>query len=663
MKIKLSRRLEILLDMVLLFLAAAGLIWPLFHAGYLDKWASIESSFIADARFLVEHWPHPQWQPLWYAGTRFDYVYPPALRYGTALLSMWLHVMPVQAYHIYIAFFYCLGIAGVYFLVRTATASRAAAWLAGLATALLSPSYLILTPMRNDAWMLMPDRLSVLAKYGEGPHMTALAWIPIALAFAWQAFETYKPTAIGLAAVCCAVVVANNFYGAIALLAFYPILAWSFWITHQDRRLRIPLLAIPALTYGLTAFWLVPSYLRVTEENLRYVSEHGTTWSIWLAVALAVGYALASDKFARGRKDRTWAVFVAGGALFFSLNVLGNYFFKFRISGEPLRLVPELDLVYILLGATILRWMWRQYSPPLRWAAGVVVLLSFCTTVGYIRQSWHMFPLWPDFHDRVEYKIADWVAQNMPGSRVMPTGSVRFWFDAWRDLPQLGGGSDQGILNSVTERSQWEINLGPKPEASVLWMKCLGVDATYVSDKNSQEMFKDTQYPHKYDGVLPVIYDDHEGNRVYRVPRRYAARVRVVETERLNALQRPRANDDVESLQAYADVVEKGPDSSATLTRQGTDAMSVHANVSAGQSVVVQESYDPAWHAWSAGQALAIRKDAMGFMAMDAPPGSDDISLVFIKPMENQVGRVLTGISLAALAGLAVMGLREGRGV
>lgn len=38
---------------------------------------SIESSFIAEARFLVEQWPHPQWQPLWYAGTRFDYLYPP----------------------------------------------------------------------------------------------------------------------------------------------------------------------------------------------------------------------------------------------------------------------------------------------------------------------------------------------------------------------------------------------------------------------------------------------------------------------------------------------------------------------------------------------------------------------------------------------------------
>lgn len=248
MKFTRSRWVEILVDFLLVFLFAAVLIRPLFKAGYLDKWASIESSFIADARFLVQHWPHPQWQPLWYTGTRFDYIYPPALRYGTALISMIGRVPVVKAYHFYIAFFYCIGIAGVYFFVRVATRSRGMAWLSAIATALMSPSFLFLEPLRNDAWMLLPARLGVLAKYGEGPHMTALALIPIALAFAWMAFDSYAPAAIALAGLASAAVVSNNFYGAVALLVFYPILVWSFWITRQDKRIRVPALAIPALT-------------------------------------------------------------------------------------------------------------------------------------------------------------------------------------------------------------------------------------------------------------------------------------------------------------------------------------------------------------------------------------------------------------------------------
>ena len=85
---------------------------------------------MTDARFLAEHWPHPNWQPLWYCGTRFDYVYPPMLRYGTAGLTKLFPILPVRAYHIYTAFFYCLGIAGVYLFVRIGSGSRGAAWLA-----------------------------------------------------------------------------------------------------------------------------------------------------------------------------------------------------------------------------------------------------------------------------------------------------------------------------------------------------------------------------------------------------------------------------------------------------------------------------------------------------------------------------------------------------
>ena len=79
------------------------------------------------------------------------------------------------------------------------------------------------------------------------------------------------------------------------------------------------------------------------------------------------------------------------------------------------------------------------------------------------------------------------------------------------------------------------------------------------------------------------------------------------------------------------------------------------------QSVVVQESYDPAWHAWSGGQPLTVRKDAMGLMAIDAPPGDQEISLAFVTPLENQVGRVVTILSILVVIGLLVLGWRRQR--
>ena len=655
------RRAEILLDLFLIFLFAAALIRPYFKSKYADKWESIESTFISDARFLVKHWPHPQWQPLWYGGTRFDYVYPPALRYGTAVIAKVVGYWPVKAYHVYTALFYCLGIAGVYLLIRVGARSRGAAWLGALATALMSPSFLLMKAFRDDAWQWMPLRLGVLVKYGEGPHMTALALIPFALTFTWRALERRRPADLALAALFSAGVASNNFYGATALAVFYAILVWSFWITRQDWSIVVPVLAIPALSYGLTAFWLVPSYFRITAENMKYVSEHGSMWSVWIALTLALAFVLTTHRYARSRPERTWAVFVSGCALFFSLNVLGNYVFNFRVYGEPQRLVPELDLVYILGAVTFLRWGWNRGGWAPRLAAALVVAAAFATTLGYVRHAWQIFPLSPDYQNRVEYRVTDWLSKNMPDARHYATGSVRFWFDAWHDLAQIGGGSEQGLMNGNVITAQWEINLDPDPQPGVLWLQCLGVDTMYVSDVRSQEVYKDAVFPKKFAGVLPVLYDSGNGDVVYGVPRRYAARVRVVQTARLNALQTPQFNNDVKHLRAYADVIERGPDSPATLVRDGTDTMVVRARVESGQSIVVQETYDPAWQAWSGGKQLAVRKDAMGFMVVDTPPGEGEVRLAFVTPFENQAGRGITAITLLALVGLFAGGARRAR--
>jgi hypothetical protein len=394
---------------------------------------------------------------------------------------------------------------------------------------------------------------------------------------------------------------------------------------------------------------------------MKYVSEHGTTWSIWVAVAVAVAFAVTTDKLARGKAGRTWGVFIAGCVVFFSVNVLGNQYFNFRVAGEPGRLLPELDMIYIMGMVLVLRWMWNRPGIALRIAAGVIVLVSFWTAKGYIRHAWDVFPLWPDYTTRVEYRVTDWLWKNMPDARAFPTGSVRFWFDTWHDLAQLGGGSEQGLLNGQVEPAQWETNLGPKPEPTILWMQCLGTDVIYVSDKRSQEEFKDFQFPQKLAGVLPVVFDDQQGNTLYRVPRRWAVRARVVETARLNALKPTRFNDDVEYLQAYADVIEKGPDSPPVLKREGTDAMRVRAKFEPGQSLVVQESYDPAWHAWVGGQPAAVRKDAMGLMVVDAPPGDQEIYLAFVTPLENQVGRGVTVLTLLAIGALVWFGIRRER--
>ena len=66
----------------------------------------------------------------------------------------------------------------------------------------------------NIGTRLWPMRLNVLIRYGEGPHMSAFAWIPWALAAAWIGLRPGRDRYLGLSALCCAMVATNNFYGA-----------------------------------------------------------------------------------------------------------------------------------------------------------------------------------------------------------------------------------------------------------------------------------------------------------------------------------------------------------------------------------------------------------------------------------------------------------------
>ena len=236
-----------------------------------------------------------------------------------------------------------------------------------------------------------------------------------------------------------ALVVSNNFYGATALAISFPILVWSLWITHRDNRIWLRSLAIPVLAYGLMASWFTPSYLRVTLLNMRLVSHPGNTWSIWLALAVLAVYLLLTAKWARRKPESFYIVFVAGFCVFFCLNVLGNRFFGFRVMGEPGRLIPELDLAIILLVVEGARRLWNRSSKIPRMAAAAIVLLPLATAIPYVRHAWLIIVPDPAFEDRIEYKMSEWMSTNLPGVRAMATGSVRFWYDAWHNLPQLGG--------------------------------------------------------------------------------------------------------------------------------------------------------------------------------------------------------------------------------
>jgi hypothetical protein len=637
-------------DGILIFLLVSTLIWPLYTLKYLDNWASIESTFIADARMLGDPMAEGQWQPLWYCGTRSDYIYPPALRYGTEWIAKLIHSQPgnpktARAYHLYTAFHYALGIVAVYLLIRTGSRSRGFAWIGAAAVALLSPVFAIIPIYRYDSVFHVPQRLHVLMQYGEGPHVSALCLLPFVFIAMLKARGEHTMPWLCAAAAACALVVSNNFYGATALAILFPILIWSRYVADRDGGVFLRALVVAALAYGLTAFWLIPSYLRVTSQNLKLVAEPGNAWSI---IVLVIGIALFCGVTIRWRGLSAYSLFVWGGALFLSLYILAHRWLGFQVAGESHRLIPELDLFLILLWIEILRWLWNRKSRPVRIATVVSVAVVFSFAGSYLRHAWFPFPADRNWENRVEYKTAKWIQENAPSARVFVSGSIRFWLDTWANLSQMDGGSQQGLLNSNTVAAAYQMLHSDNPEVVLLWAQATAVDLAVVPDKASKEIYHDFSHPELWRANFPLLHDDGEGNAFYRIPRRSPGIVRVVNAGLAGSA--PLASH-LASLRSYVSAIEApaANDSRVTYRRESSDAMVIDSTIREGEAILLQEAYDAAWRAVArTGQGestVAIIKDPAGFMLLAAPAGSSQIRMEFRTPLEVHAGRLLTILS------------------
>lgn len=648
MKRWLLARRKPLLDSALLFCLASILIGPLFRLEYLNNWPSIESTFISEARMLAENLPHPGWQPMWYCGTRFDYIYPPALQYGTALISVVGHASTARAYHLYTAVLYAFGIVAVYWLVLAGSGWRAGALLSAAASALVSPSFALLTQYRHDSPFWTPQRLHVLMAYGEGPHISSLCVLPAALAACFIALRSRRPVMTVLAGVFCALTAANNFYGAVALAILFALMTWSVWAGERTAAVWLRAAAIIAIAYGLSAFWFTPSYVRVTLEDLQWVSSPGNAKSRIAMMALLALFGTASLAACDRRREREWPVFLAGAGVVFSVLILGLSS-GFRIIGEAHRLIPEYDLLLILIVFEVVRQLWMR--PKWRVTAVLASVIVFLPAIRYLAHAWSPFPASPALQDVYEYRITNWVHEHFPSQRVLPSGTVRFWFDAWKDNAQPDGGSEQGMLNQIIAAASWQILHGDRADLALEWLQALGADAVIVPDKNSLDAYRDYGKPEKFAGAAPLLYDDGHGTRIYRVPRVHEGIGRVVDEAKLLSVRAIRGGDDADALASYAALVEDKTQPETPVTWSGFDRARIDANVAAGQAVLLQETFDPAWRAYENGSRLRIRPEpGMDFMLIEAPPGAHHIEMRFETPLENRFGQALFVITVGVIA-------------
>jgi hypothetical protein len=623
---------------------------------YLRHMGSIEAAYIGLARYLQTHWTDMTWFPLWYGGVPYQNTYPPLLHWTVAIVAWARGFTPAHAHHWTTALFYCLGPVAVFALVHRLSGSRLSGsrWTglaAGMLYTALSPSAWLIPIIAHDlGGVWRPRRLETLVMFGEGPHVSALTLLPLALLLLHLAMEKRKPqwtlaAALGLAAV----VLTNWLAGfALAVAVICYLLARVTELRVRDY-LYLTLIAVAA--YCIAMPWAPPSTIAVTQFNALTVGgDYRGLYRALPAWGAAAAFGLALLKVASRKLPAAFQF-----ALFFTflmgLVTLSAAWFDKPIVPQPDRYHLEMEMALAMLAA-LTGYEILKRAPRMAGVAAMVILaVALIQPLRVDRRYARWMIGGIDITATSEWKTADWLNKHWSGERVMVPGSTQFWLTAFSDTPEIGGGFLQGVTDFEVRVASYGITWGKGdawPEWTVLWLKALGVQGVAVSGPQSTEVYKDFRDPQKFEGVLPVLWRDG-GDVFYRVGKPHRSLARVVPGASLPP-RTPESAADVEPIRAYVAALDDERMPEAAFTWTTAHSARIVTNLSPGQVISWQECYHKGWHASVHGRDVPIARDALGLMTIDAGvAGPVTVDLNYDGGVEMRVAHWLSAGTLTVL--------------
>jgi hypothetical protein len=620
----------------------------LFRTEYLNQLGSIEAAFIAIARWASAHWRELDWFPLWYNGIPYQNSYPPLLHLTVAAVSRLAGWPAALAYHFTVACFYCAGPVAVFALCLHISKSRVYSFAAGLMYSLLSPSAFLMTQIRQDMGSVWkPRRLHILLVYGEGPHVAGLALLPLAVLLFDIALNKRRPLWSVLAAAMCAATVLTNWLAAFALAAACLALLLSRSLTRTG---LLHVFAMGALAYCFAAPWIPPSTIRTIQFNAKTIE--GDYTHVYQTLPLYGAGIIAGLILLHWVMRRLRAAQVVQVAAVFTFIMgavaLSNAWWGMVVVPQPHRYHAEMEMGIAILLPFVLRPLLERTPQRVQAAIASVLLVAAIPLAKQDRRYARVLLSPVDMRNTVEYRMPRWFEQNMNGRRVMATGSVSFWMNAFTDTPQLGGGFDQGAPNFLNRVAGYVLYSsdgtdGQDTEISELWLKAFGIHAIGMGGPQSREYYKPWRKPDKFAGRYEELWREG-GDVVYRVPQRTASLAHVMALERL-AGRTPLNGIDVDPLRGYVAALDDPFYPPADFRWLNAHRAEISAQLAPGQVISVQITYDAGWRV-SRGRAFA---DKIGLLAIDPEcTGSCSVELLYDGGRERKIAGTLPWLGVIA---------------
>jgi hypothetical protein len=637
----------------LLFALNAWIAWRLFALQNTPHFNSVEGSFIGLARYMARHFGQFSWWPIWHCGMPYQDTYVPLLHLTVALFAMGSGMSAAHSYHVVTAVTYCLAPATLYFMARKLGASRVAALLSGLAFSLFSPSALMFSKIGNDLPVpLSSRRLQVLTLYGEGPHVTAIAFIPIVILALENAFLKRTRRSFALAALSMALVFVTNVPGTMAL----GLAAFCWICIHAEDLLTALKIAggAAALGYAVACFAVPPSSLATVFGNAGTMhsgfseSLHHTPYLLPLLLAATGGSAYLAGRLKLPR-------FVCFGAAYFVLTTVLVWTAQDSRKFELLPQVGRMHLELELAAALLIGWLlWLLYSRRLtRYLVLGFGALALYYQVGNYLEGARVLLTPDNLASHSEYTSARWIDRNMGGKRVYATGSTGFWLNAFTDTPQVVGCCDQGRSIVAIAAVPYLLNVGVSPEHTrlgITWLQAMGAHAMVVNGPESGDDYKDYQKPERFEGVVPTLHRER-GDVIYQIPQRSASLAHVLHAGEATAVQ-PTGLATEADLGRYVAAIEDPARPEALCDWRDPGQARIHAKLGRGDLVSVQVAYFSGWKAKVGGQSRKVQADGIGFILIQPDcEGDCEIDLNWTGP------RDIYFAAFVSVVGLAITGL------
>ncbi len=613
-----------------LFAINAFITLRLFGIDYTTEMASIEAAYIGLARYICEHFAHFNWFPLWYGGIPYQDTYPPLLHFVVAAVTTTAHTSPGLAYHLVTAAVYALTPAALFWTAWRLGATRTNAFAAALFYSVISPSCWLVREVRADSggWF-GPRRLVTLVRYGEGPHLTSLMLLPLAIGLLHVALEKRQPTYYLGAALGFVAVALTNWIGAFAL----ALAAASYLLAgHHQSWLRTAVLGCYA--YAIALPWATPSTIETIRANAPLVGGR-FTGRLWYGFLFAAGLLLLAWVLKRSkcRSAVRFGLLFSFGTAFI---VLGAYWLHQALLPQSERYHLEMDMAFWLAAALI--------APRAPRVAIPVLVVALAPVIVHQYRMAHRMEQRINVASTVEYKVSHWLGDHMPESRVFAPGTIGFWMNAFSDTPMLTGGFDNGMRNTFLQDVIFQIYAGDRQEVALDWLQAFGCDAVIGGDPASREFYHPISHPGKFHGLREMWRDG--ADVIYEVPRRNRSLAHALHPADL-VQQRPPAYYSA-PLRRYLDALDDPSLPPAKFRWRGPSDATITADLRPDHLISVQVTWDQGWKARVRGEPRRVWGDTLGQIVVEPRcSGPCTVDLSYDGGREMLFARIASGLALS----------------